>query len=32
MSDEAWVAWGALDDDAWHAAVQADFGMNLRPT
>jgi NAD(P)-dependent dehydrogenase (short-subunit alcohol dehydrogenase family) len=31
MSDEAWVAWGALDDDAWYAAVQADFGMDARP-
>lgn len=31
MSDEAWVAWGALDDDAWYAAVQADFGLDARP-
>jgi len=31
MSDEAWVAWGALDDDAWYAAVEADFGMDARP-
>jgi NAD(P)-dependent dehydrogenase (short-subunit alcohol dehydrogenase family) len=31
MSDEAWVEWGALDDDAWYAAVEADFGMDARP-
>ena len=32
LSDEAWVEWGALDDDAWYARVQADFGMDVRPT
>lgn len=31
MSDEAWVDFGALDDEAWHARIEADFGMNLRP-
>lgn len=31
MSDEEWVAWGALDDDAWYAAIQADFGLDARP-
>lgn len=31
MSDENWVDWGALDDDAWYAAVEADFGLNARP-
>ncbi|MBA2354108.1 MAG: SDR family oxidoreductase [Acidobacteria bacterium] len=31
MSDEAWVALGALDDDAWYARIQADFGMDVRP-
>ena len=31
MSDEAWVALGALDDDAWYARIQADFGMDARP-
>ncbi len=31
MSDEAWVDWGALDDDDWYAAVQADFGLDARP-
>jgi NAD(P)-dependent dehydrogenase (short-subunit alcohol dehydrogenase family) len=30
MSDEEWVAWGALDDDAWYDRVQADFGMDAR--
>lgn len=31
MSDEAWVALGALDDDTWYARIEADFGMNVRP-
>lgn len=31
MSDEAWVALGALADDAWYARIEADFGMNARP-
>lgn len=31
MSDEEWVAWGALDDDAWYERVKADFGMDARP-
>jgi NAD(P)-dependent dehydrogenase (short-subunit alcohol dehydrogenase family) len=30
MSDEQWVAWGALDDEAWRAAVRNDFGLELR--
>lgn len=30
MSDEAWVNWGALDDDAWYDRVQSDFGLNAR--
>ena len=30
MTDEEWVTWGALDDDAWYARVQADFGLNAR--
>lgn len=30
MSDEEWVAWGALDNDAWYARVQADFGIDAR--
>jgi NAD(P)-dependent dehydrogenase (short-subunit alcohol dehydrogenase family) len=31
MSDEEWVDWGALDDDAWFDRLQADFGMDARP-
>lgn len=31
MSDEEWVAWGALDDEAWYSRVQADFGLDARP-
>ncbi len=32
LSDEAWIEWGALDDDAWYARVLADFGMDARPS
>ena len=31
LSDEAWVEWGALDDEAWYARVKADFGIDARP-
>jgi NAD(P)-dependent dehydrogenase (short-subunit alcohol dehydrogenase family) len=31
MSDEAWVDFGALDDEAWCARIESDFGMNVRP-
>jgi len=31
MSDDEWVAWGALDDDAWYARVLTDFGLDARP-
>lgn len=31
MTDEEWVSWGALDDDAWYQRVQADFGLDARP-
>ena len=31
MSDEEWVAFGALDDDAWYRRVKADFGLDARP-
>jgi len=31
MSDQEWIEWGALDDDAWYARVQKDFGMDVRP-
>lgn len=31
MSDEAWVDFGALDDDSWYDRVKADFGVDARP-
>ena len=31
MTDEQWIDWGALDDDAWYDRVKADFGMDVRP-
>jgi NAD(P)-dependent dehydrogenase (short-subunit alcohol dehydrogenase family) len=31
MNDEAWVDFGALDDDAWYDRVRADFGVDARP-
>jgi hypothetical protein len=31
MTDEEWVSWGALTDDAWYERVQADFGLDARP-
>ena len=30
MSDEAWVEWGALDDDAWYDRLKAEFGIDAR--
>lgn len=30
LNDEQWIDWGARDDDAWYAGVQADFGLNAR--
>jgi len=30
-TDEEWAAWDALDDDAWYARVQQDFGLDARP-
>ena len=32
MNDEAWVDFGALDDDAWYDRVKTDFGVDARPT
>jgi hypothetical protein len=29
MTDEEWIDWGALGDDAWYARVNADFGMDV---
>jgi NAD(P)-dependent dehydrogenase (short-subunit alcohol dehydrogenase family) len=31
MTDEEWVNWGALDDDAWYERFRRDFGMDARP-
>jgi hypothetical protein len=31
MTDEEWVNWGALDDNAWYERVQNDFGLDARP-
>jgi NAD(P)-dependent dehydrogenase (short-subunit alcohol dehydrogenase family) len=31
LSDEEWVAWGALDDEAWYQRMKNDFGVDLRP-
>ena len=30
MTDEQWVDWGALDDEAWHERVQKEFGLDAR--
>jgi NAD(P)-dependent dehydrogenase (short-subunit alcohol dehydrogenase family) len=30
-SDEEWVNWGAMSDEEWFAAVEADFGIDARP-
>jgi hypothetical protein len=30
MTDEQWVDWNALKDDAWYEAVQRDFGLDAR--
>jgi len=32
LSDEAWVEWGALEDDAWYARVEQEFGLDARPS
>ena len=31
MSDEAWIGWGALDEDSWYDLVRADVGLDARP-
>jgi NAD(P)-dependent dehydrogenase (short-subunit alcohol dehydrogenase family) len=31
MTDEQWVDWGALADDAWYERVRKDFGLDARP-
>ena len=30
FTDEQWVDWNALDDDAWYDRVQQDFGLDAR--
>lgn len=30
MTDEQWVDWNSLSDDAWYEAVQRDFGLDAR--
>jgi hypothetical protein len=30
LTDEDWVAWGALPDDAWYERVGKDFGLDAR--
>jgi len=30
MSDEDWVAWGALADEEWYDRVHSDFGLDAR--
>jgi NAD(P)-dependent dehydrogenase (short-subunit alcohol dehydrogenase family) len=32
MNDEAWVDFGALDDNAWLDRVKTDFGLDARPS
>jgi NAD(P)-dependent dehydrogenase (short-subunit alcohol dehydrogenase family) len=32
MTDDEWINWGALDDEAWYDRVQKDFGLDARPT
>jgi len=31
MTDEQWINWGALDDNAWYERVLKDFGLDVRP-
>jgi hypothetical protein len=30
MSDDDWVAWGALADEEWYDRVHKDFGLDAR--
>jgi NAD(P)-dependent dehydrogenase (short-subunit alcohol dehydrogenase family) len=32
MNDEAWIDFGALDDNAWLDRVKTDFGLDARPS
>lgn len=31
MTDDQWIEWSALNDEAWYQRVQEDFGLNARP-
>jgi hypothetical protein len=31
MTDDQWIDWNALEDEAWYEAVQRDFGLDARP-
>jgi NAD(P)-dependent dehydrogenase (short-subunit alcohol dehydrogenase family) len=31
MTDEEWVTWGSLSDEAWYARVKAEFGIDACP-
>lgn len=30
LTDEEWIDWHSMEDDAWYAAVETDFGLNAR--
>ena len=30
LTDEEWIDWHAMEDDAWYDAVQTDFGLDAR--
>jgi hypothetical protein len=32
LTDEQWVEFSAMEDDAWYDAVQRDFGLDARKT
>jgi len=32
MTDEQWIDWNAQSDDDWYAAVEREFGLNVRPS
>ncbi len=32
LTDEQWVDWSSMEDDAWYDAVKRDFGMDARKT
>jgi len=30
LTDDQWIEWGALPDDAWYERVAVDFGLDAR--